>query len=197
MISYNDPIVEQNPDPVALDLAVQSIQGKFAESLPWLQKIFGLATYQSRKVTKKEQEDGTKGDVIYPEVYNQREPMSLIVNDNLDSYCFFFASDPLKFIDYELFTKDTPATQPISIYTWVNLDRIDNTKNYNFADSLRLEMVRVLKLCPSFKLDQSYNQWNNVFKPFTITEGFRQFMKPPYAAWRLDGTIAFDFSVCL
>ena len=200
MISYIDPKVELVPNPVALDNAIQSIQERIA-TLTWLEKSFGRAIVQSRHQENKEafaknESSRMTRDVVYPEVYNKREPLNVMMNDNIKSYSFFHVRDPLKFTDYLPLDMSTPAVQPISLITWVNLQKIDPAKQYNFSEELRSEMIKLLKFSTNFVITESFIGYDKIFNPFTITETFRQYLKPPYAGWRIDGELNFDFSTC-
>lgn len=195
-MNYNNPVIELVPDPVALDLAIQQVQTRLA-TLPWLQKAFGRCVKQVGKLQDVEiRNRAARNEYTYPEVYNNREPLSLMMNDNLNSYCFFHAKDSLEIPPYGLLDNSLMVTQPIAIIFWLNLAKIDPAKNYNFSESLRVEALKQLQRCPDLVLDASSVEYNNVFAPFTITETFRQFLKPPFAAFRFDGTLSFDLYNC-
>lgn len=196
MVSYNNPPVELVPNPEALDLAIQAIQERLA-GLSWLEKAFGRCTKQIARLQDAEIKNRqARNEYTFPEVYFKREPYNCMVNDNLKSYCFFHAKDALRFTDWEPFLQMQGAEQPLALIFWLNLGRIDPAKNYNFSESLRREVVQVLKQCPGLKLESSSLEVNNVFNPFTITEAFRNYLKPPFAAFRFDGTLSFDYFNC-
>jgi hypothetical protein len=195
MINYKEPAVELVPNPVGLDIAIQAIQARLAAGLPWLQKAFGRVTIQTE--TNPSRDGKKQQEKIIPEAYYKREPFSLMVNDNLQSYCFFVAGDSMEFIKYDPMERfGALVNQPLAIIFWVNLEKIDATKKYNFMEELRRDCVEQLKRCPAFLLESSSIEYNQVFNPFTITETFKQFLKPPFAAWRFDGTLAFDYLKC-
>jgi hypothetical protein len=195
MISYSNPIIELNPSPVALDLAIQSIQQKLS-GLGFFEKVFGRAIAQQKVNTKQEQGSNAPRIQIIPEVYNNREPLDLMINDNLAAYCFFYCKDPLKFEDFEHHALSQPVSVPVSIICWMNLEKIDSSKNYNFGEELRLQIVQKLAQCPELKLTESFTEFDQVFKPFTITETFRQYLKPPYYGARFNGNLYFDYTEC-
>jgi hypothetical protein len=200
MISYKDPVVELVPNPVALDMAIQTVQQKLA-GLAWLQKAFGRATRQTSPAPLYSKEynvnlQQAKGDITFPEVYNNREPMPLMINDNLKSYCFFHLTGPMAFQAWESFATSQIATQPLSVIFWLNLEKIDNTKKFNFSEILRRDVVNILNYCPDFQVRESDSDITRVFAPYTITSTFKQFLKPPYAAFRINGEISFDYLSC-
>jgi hypothetical protein len=198
MIHYKDPVVELVPDAVSLDLAIQKIQEKLS-ALAWLQKAFGKAFRQTGPAPlQSREESGNRGrDITFPEVYNNREPLSLMINDNLKSYCFFHINGAMRFPSWEHFTKVQAAVQPISIIFWLNLEKIDPTKKYNFAEILRGEVLNVLSSCPGLTVEESETDISRVFAPYTITDTFKQFLKPPFAAFRFNGELRFDYSTLI
>lgn len=196
MVNYPSPVVEVIPSPLGIDLAIQKIQTKLAAGLPWLEKCFARCTLQRQKTGPQDKDNAPGRDYVIPEVYNQREPMPVMMNDNLQAYCFFHARDPLKFHEYEALQTSALAKQPVALIFWGNLEKIDATKEFNFIEVLRKDVIQVLMKCSDLRLESSAIEYDNVFKPFTITETFRQFLKPPYFAMRFDGILNFDYLNC-
>lgn len=118
MIPYKNFKAELLPAPVGVDLAIQKIQVHLASKLPWLQIAFGRCTKQIVRTSDKRYE----GLESVPEVYLNREPISVMVNDNLKSYCFFNAKDPVNLDD------EINANQDVDIIFWMNLKLIDPEK---------------------------------------------------------------------
>ena len=192
MINYKNPAIEVSPSAEAVDLAIQDIQNKLGE-LPWLEKIFGRCVPQRGLYTEDEARMYGRKDYIYPEVYNNREPMVLMVNDNLKSYCFFHAKDPLEFNDYEVADlQHQMVTQPMDIIFWGNLEKVNPALSYNFSEQLRREVLLKLKKT-AFVPKKSYMSFDKVFDIFTITETFRPYLKPPYFGFRMSGELSFDY----
>lgn len=194
MINYNKPSVELIPNPTSLDLAIQTVQLKLAD-LAWLEKAFGRATLQKGIYSDQESKRYARREYVYAEVYNNLEPMIILANDNLKSYCFFIAKDPMSFVDYQPRELTQMVTQPLALIVWCNLNKIDSTKKFNFIDQLRKDVVEVLKTT-DFICKESSIQYDRVFDPITIQENYRPYLKPPYAAFRIDGEITFDYFQC-
>jgi len=195
-INYKDPPVEVIPSPIAIDYEIKVIQDKLA-SIAWLQKIFGRGHLQPQPPQQKpaqQAKGGNQREQLVPEVYYNRSPYDARPNDNLRAYCFFFPRDPMRFADYKGLDIEQPVQQPISIYFWANMQKVDAAKNYDFSDELRRDVFTVLRRCGNLWLEEVYTQWDQVFRPFTITETFKQYVKPPYTAFRFDGVLRFDYA---
>jgi len=204
MINYKDPPVELLPNPTGVDFAIQAIQEKLA-TLPWLQKVFGRCTPQSgtRPEANVLPNARLRNDFTYPEVYYKREPYNCMPNDNLRSYCFFHAKDPLQFPATDaneradMYSPSLMASTGLSIIFWANLELVDPTKQYNFVEDLRRDVFVLLRnKVRSFTAAESSIGFERVFSPFTITETYRKYLKPPYTAFRIDGTLSFDYLIC-
>lgn len=193
MQNYKDPTVELIPGAEGLDLAVQTVQRRLAEGLPWLTKAFGRATKQISRpaATPGMSAKAAKKDIYFPEVYYKQEPYNCMPNDNLAASCFFLAHDPLRFLNYEPMTSDGAAEQDISIIFWGNLSKIDN-RGYNYSNILLGDVYTALKRSPGLKLQEAEREFNKVFNPFTIGETYRVYQKPPYFSFRFNGTISFQ-----
>jgi hypothetical protein len=189
MISYINPEIELIPSPRGIDMAIQGIQQRLS-ALTWLQKIFGRALVQRRK------DPTTQKDIIYPEVYNKLEPMPLMVNDNISSYCFFHANDPLTIDQPQFGDLELHATAPIDIIVWVDMKELDPAKAYNYLEELREQMALQLLKEPKFRMISSYIQGDRVFGLFTVTETFRSYTRPPFGAFRISGDLSFLYTNC-
>lgn len=195
-INYKDPPVEIIPSPVALDYEILQMQQKLA-GVAWLQKIFGRAHLQPQPPQSKPQQQkyaADRADQMVPEVYYKRSPYDARPNDNLSAYCFFFCKDPVSFTDYKALDAEQLVEQPLSVYFWANLKKVDGSKSYDFGPELELDAFNALRKYGNFSIDRIWRTWDQVFRPFTITETFKQYLKPPYAAFRIDGVLRYDFS---
>lgn len=101
----------------------------------------------------------------------------------------------MTFVDYEPIERTQIVSQPIAIIFWMNLQKIDSSKQFNFSEELRFGVLSVLKKT-SMLIESSSMQFDKVFEPFTINETFRPYIKPPYAAFRIDGSLTFDYFDC-
>jgi hypothetical protein len=120
-----------------------------------------------------------------------------MMNDNLVSYSFFHAVDPLIVGDYEFGSGvGINASQQVDIYFWGNLKRIDNSFEHNYIENLRYEMIDALSRYKKYRIQRSFLTYDFVFTPFTITPVFKTFLKPPFAAFRISGMLHFNYLVC-
>jgi len=192
MNGYVKPKVVLLPNAVGLDLQIQTVQQILADGLPWLQTAFGRAFLQQEKrLSKKDVTliDALAGDetVIYPECRGiNQEPVNVMPNDNLKSYCFFVVRDPTDFVNFATLDTQTIVSTPLSLIFWVNLQKVNATKNYRFAEELKIDVLNILRGIPDVVLTQIYEQMDRVFEQFTITETYLQYTKPTFAAMRFD-----------
>jgi hypothetical protein len=197
MISYPNPIVELPPEPQGVDLAIQPIQALLAAGLPWLEKVFPRAVKQIKRLNRAQVLQQRVTDIVEPEVYNNREPYILTPNDHLRAFCFFYPADPVSFPNYDPYDNSQVAQQDVSIIFWGNLKKIDPVRNYNFSEELRMQAINLLRSRPAYTITNSFIEFEQAFAPFTVmTEGMRQYIKPPYFAFRINGTLSFNYSTC-
>jgi hypothetical protein len=117
-------------------------------------------------------------------------------NDNLTSYCFFTVHDPAKFTNYMPLQNLQPIEYPISIIFWMNLQKVDPSLPYRFGETLKQETVMLLARSSNLLLEKIFESYIEVFAGYTLTETYRQYLKPPYYAFRIDGRIATDIRIC-
>jgi hypothetical protein len=195
MYNYNNPKIQVPPNPKGIDAAIWEIQAVLAE-LPWLQVVFGRANMQLGELNAKEVTDKRLKNIYYfPEVWQKGEPFNCFANDNLVGQAWFYARDPLTFPDYDAVWQDLLAVQSVSIYFWCNLEKIDPLRKFNFVEELRREVINRLTKT-DFIISESYMGYLEVFDPFTITTEFRELIKPPFVAFRIDGKLNFDYNKC-
>lgn len=188
MISYCHPKVQLLLNPVGIDFEIQNLQQRLAE-IPWLEVVFGRCSKQSEL---KQQPGRRPVDIIVPEVLYNKEPYNCMINDNLKSYCFFNASDPLSIPTFDPGDLELVVSQPVDIILWLNLKKVNPLKTYNYSEELRLEVIKKLS-GSNFKMSESFIEADEVFKPFTITDNFRNYSKFPYAAFKISGELTFDY----
>lgn len=188
---YIKPEIVIPGDAVGIDLAIGKIQKKFA-SLTWLEKVFGKCTIQHEMRNVTTNKGLREKDHIFPQVYQANsEPYDLMMNDNLKSYCFFIAHDPGKFQNYDFSSSQHYISRDVSIVFWMNCKKVNQDAKRPMNEAIIMSVLSVLKLYSGFVFDQVYEEYDNVFKEFSITENFRQYMKFPYSAFRIDGQITF------
>lgn len=170
------------PAPVNLDRHIQSIQKKL-EGLPWLEKSFGRA-YRV-PVTK----HGHKAPQFYPGRFiGGKDYQDLSKNDQLKSYSFIVAQDNA---DYDRFSLDDTSMikQGVSVIFWLDLSKIDSTKDYIFTEELRANVRAKLSSVPvELEVKNFYSDASNVFRGF---DSYQKDMMYPYACMRFDVNISY------
>ena len=147
----------KNPDitllanPVGVDRVIQTLQVELS-SLSWLEKSFGRSFVQ---MEKNPQQDRiiSNDNIFFPAVYQGvdsnnvvKDFENLLVNDNLDSYCFFRTNGAEEPEDYTSHVRNR-FTIEISLIFWFNLYRVDSTKKYPFQEELNQEIQEKIRDC--------------------------------------------------
>ena len=187
-MNYNNPTVPTIASPALLDKAIKEIQTQLS-TLSWLDKAF------ARAYKAVEERDGKK--FYYPEIYvGNGEYLSMMPNDNMDSYCFFDRRDP----DY---VEDDGVNigafslirSTVSIVFYWNLERIDSTKTYRYGELLKKDILgilhRGLTLGPIVKVNAIYEDIEKVFEGYTIDASKTQLFKHPWQGMRFECTITY------
>ena len=181
MGSLNTDIV-YIPAPVNLDRHIQAIQKKL-EGLPWLDKSFGRA-YRV---------PGIKLGYNTPQFYPGRfvgsvDYQDLSRNDTLKAYSFIVAEDNAQYKN-STFDGSAMLTQGVSIIFWLDLSKIDKTKQYIFTEDLRRDVVKILNNTPvEMQHKRYFSDAANVFKGF---DTYQKNMMYPYACMRFDITLEY------
>lgn len=200
MNNYINPQVVLLPSASGIDAEIQNIQAKLG-SLGWLEKVFGRCFVQKELVSPDEGVErmgalygNFKREIIYPEVYAgpNNEPLNVMPNDNLKSYCFFHVKDPIRLTEYDSFGASNTHQANVSIIFWMNLKKVDPTKKWRFTEELKLAAINQLKLYPNITVEQTFESYDRVFEGFILTEAYRQYLKPPYSGFRLECELTFS-----
>lgn len=187
-MSYKDPDVPTISNPVLLDKAIQTIQLKLA-TLSWLKKAFG------RSYKAVELRDGISFNS--PEIYTEDgEYLSMMPNDNVDSYCFFDVDDPQTIEDFEPNANAfTTFKANVGIVFYWHLERVDSTKTYRFGEELKKDvldiLIRGLNGRPVVVVTEIYEEIDNVFRGYTIDPAKTQLFKHPWQGMRFDCELIF------
>lgn len=149
-----NPDIALLTDPTGLERVIQTLQSSLAD-LPWLEKSFGRAYTQMRKQSESVG-IRTNDNVFYPAVYqgvdsNNRvkDFEDLLVNDNLDSYCFFRADDEDESFEYSGHLENEFESE-FSIIFWFDLDRINQRlggtpRLYPFNGELKADILEQIE----------------------------------------------------
>ncbi len=189
MINYKAPRAEIHPSTGGLHDKIAAIQARIA-LLPWMEVAFGMCKPQAIKYPDAEQRDRrARNEYIIPEVYNKREPYSLMINDHLQAYSFFYQREPISPAEFDPFALTNLFEVPIAAIFWGNLKKIDPSKIYDYSEELQSDAI--VAISPFMPIESITADYDKAFDPFTITETFRQYTKPPFFAFRIEGTLSF------
>ena len=197
MNNYKNPSVVLLPNPVGIDKAIQDIQNKLS-SLNWIEKIYGRAFLEKERKFPNEADnhitdfDGNRPrEIIYPMIYGiNQEPLNVMPNDLLKSQLFFLLNDPQSYPQYEAMVDTGQVQTNVSMIFWGNLKKINPAKNYRFTEELKLEMINLLLLkCPSFIINEIFEEHDEVFSGMTLLETYRQYLKFPFTGFKISGQL--------
>lgn len=186
----NPPII---PNAVLLDRVIGEIQVGLS-SLSWLDAVFGRAQRLTRIV-------GTK-KIISPNVYcggwnghGSNDYIEVSPDSKIGNFAFFITDDP-QMIDGEPWARE--YTCPFALIVWVNLNTIYNAPTDRNVEYLKAQVLRVLSGRTGWYLSQGsirtakiYEQVENIYRGFTLSEIDNQFLMHPYAGFRIEGTLKF------
>lgn len=185
MNSYKDPFTPTILNPVNIDRPIQELQQTFA-GLGWLQKSYGRA-YESRAL-----DPATKKVRTYPQVWQgvDLDLLNVLPNDNLSSQSFFKVEEPIECID---FLKDgySRMRARISAIFWFNLQRIDPTIDYSYAELLKGSVQRAIttQMFSSNSEIEILRVWETakqVFNGYTLDEVRDQELIYPCGGFRFE-----------
>lgn len=190
MIGYINPTVPLLESPAGIDAAIQDIQIALRAGIDWLGDMaFGRAFKQEQKVITSG--EASRRLVYYPEVYQvTNEPLIVMPNDNVKAQSFFYVRDPGQPIDY------TPGqyniyNYPVSLVVWGNLNLITPASKGRYTEVLKLQVLELLRANYSVEITAVFESFENVYSNYTITEDYREYMKLPYTAFRIDFNLSF------
>lgn len=125
-MSYINNTYTENPTPGGLEKAAERICTRL-KSLPWMEATFGLCHLLSDSEGKREPYRHLgKSD------YRKLGDM-----DTLKSYAYVLIDGPSTWNGGEW-------EQPVRLIVWVDLNKIDKTKDYNYLEALSDEVERKL-----------------------------------------------------
>lgn len=199
-MSRKDPVIITIPNPVLLDKAISNVQSVLA-NIPWLQYIFGRAYLfeEDRRLGAESQREGF-GIIKTPKVYtgkttgqNDADYEDCFPNDWYRSYCFFYAEGDETTNNYEPRTFAN-YTRPMSLIFWMDLNQIDDTKDYVFTEDLKYDVLQELKKVLDLRITgYTDGNFNDVFRGFEPTErSDRLNLRYPYGGMRFYFDLSYD-----
>ena len=180
--------IKENPQ--LFDKAIAEIQRGLADNLGWLNHSFGRAERLVKMV-------GTKR-VYTPNVYvNGNDYLPLSPDSTLGNFSFFVLDDPQK-VDWQ------PGIQgsynvPFSLIVWFDLRRVYNAESNRNTEYLKAQILRVLDGRGGWHLTDGhilttriYEQNENIYRGFNISEIDNQYLMHPFGGFRIDGILEYD-----
>lgn len=136
-MSYRNPTTPIITNPVLLDSAIQKIQIELG-TISWLTKSFARAWLNNKEVNGKSFE--------YPEVFQGAglDYYNCLPNGMLQAFCFWYVDDDAKILEL---SKGVGIFEErnVKLIFFFNMDKIDNTKGYNYTEKLKLDVYNILK----------------------------------------------------
>jgi hypothetical protein len=194
MINYLDPSAPLINEFLGVDKAIQNIQEQLQNDLGWLgNHAFGRAFKQ--ELVKILPGQSSRKLIYYPEVYQAGgEPLNVMPNDNLRAQSFFYVNDPIKAIDY-LPGHNSIFTAPASLVVWINLKKLNVIATARTTEQLKLQVLVTLGKFSNVYVTKTFESYENVFSNYTILEEYREYMKFPYTAFRIDFDLSYRILV--
>ena len=184
-MSYITPIEFEVTDPVLLDAKIAEIQTALkTASLSWNGYSFARAYKHAKNV------NGAK--VYYPAVYQGQslDYLNVYPNDNLSSYSFTYVKQPQTldsetdgFHDYEA---------ELSVVVVFRLHKIGTSNAYRFTELLKYDVIRALEDIDSLTIESVYDEIEDCFSDFTVTEIEPQYLSEKFGALRFDCSVHYS-----
>lgn len=174
---------------IGIDATITALQTAIGQ-ISWLTKCFHRA-YLHHEIINKKTHNIPKTWEANNEWYNN------LPNDNLAATAFFYPTGDEQIDEWEPHT-DIDFQQEISLIVWVNTNKLSG---HTTGPSLAVEKADVLAVLSNHDLvigidsivDRSANE---IFEPFTISDEKTHFTMLPYAGFRINFTVKFDYTIC-
>jgi hypothetical protein len=172
-----------------IDQTITLLQAALGE-LNWLTRCFHRA-YRHYEIL------GKKTLTIPKTWESNNEWYNNLPNDNLAATAFFYPTGDEKLVQ---FNPHVPPyfTQDIALIVWVNTDKVAVVKK---GPSLSQEKADVLAILNDHDLVTNIDSIvdksaDDIFKPFTIDDPTNHFTMLPFAGFRVNFTVQFDYIQC-
>jgi hypothetical protein len=189
--TLKNPTIPTLPDPIGIDFAIQRLQQSIG-TLEWLGKSFGRAWTIPRQVLNEK--------VVEPMCYQgTKEYYPVLPNDALKSYSFWRVSGGRSAEEYRPNMNTGGAfifKDSVDLIVWVNLKRIDPTKNYIFKEELIRDVMVKLNRDPNVEVVRVYDdKADEIFKGYSLKPQHRDLLMYPFDAFRIEMFLSYQF-VC-
>ena len=188
----NAPVV---PKAVMLDRVLAGIQNGLVENIKWLDVAFGRAQRLVKMMNGKR--------IITPNVFcgnwNGHGPNDYIEvspDSKIGNFSFFWIDDP-QTITPGAWARTINA--PFSLIVWFDLERVYNQVANRNTEYLKAEILHVLNGRAGWHMTEGhiittriYEQAENIYRGFTLSEIDNQYLMHPYGGFRIDGMLEYD-----
>ena len=179
--------------PVGIDRIVKVLQAELL-NIPWLEKSFNRAVLMSTI------ENDTARTFPKCWVSDGKDEFEMIANDNWDAYTFFFAQGNETTVDPDAI-EDHQFEQTLSLYLWVNLERVDESKTFDYLPELKRDVLDVIESSvllndDSISITEIDETPSTVYDGFTVDIDKLQLIYYPYRAVRFDFSAVYRITEC-
>lgn len=200
------PAIYNETNPIGIDFELLDVQRRLA-CITWIESIFGRSKNQSRlktdniAVNNLQPDEGFRGDEKYKLYYPQGRKLDgdidLSPDDSFASRCFFVCKDPInsspKTDGQDWTSYNVEISQPMSLIFFGNLSKLELQSSEAIKNCLFYE----LNQCPKIVSGTCYENIENIWKEWTITQQINSFTRFPYYSIRIDFVLiymAFPFN---
>lgn len=183
-------------NPVMIDRVIGEIQTALVANLDWLDAAFGRAQRlvkilpTGKRITTPNVYCGGSGKGVND--YIEVSPDSQIGN-----FSFCLVDDP-QTMDWRQGVQ-MEQRAPFSLIFWFDLRRVFNSTTNRNTEYLKAQILEILNGRAGWilsdgrlRINKIYEQAENIYRGFSITEIDNQYLMHPYAGFRFEGEIGID-----
>lgn len=192
MAVNNAPVIE---GAVMLDKVLAEIQQGLVDGVKWLDVAFG----KCQRLTKVQ--DGRR--IVTPNVYcggwmghGANDYIEVSPDARIGNFSFFVAEDP-QTIEAGPWVRTIQA--PFALVVWFDLWRVYKSETNRNTEKLKADILRVLGgrngwalTAGHIEINRIYEQAENVYRGFSLSEVDNQFLMHPFGGFRFEGTLIYD-----
>ena len=174
---------------IGIDGTITKLQTTLGQ-ISWLTKCFHRA-YRHYEIQDKKTLTIPKTWEANNEWYNN------LPNDNLAATAFFYPTGDEQVDEFEPHV-DPDFSQEVCLIVWLNTDKLSG---HTTGPSLAQQKADVLAVLSNSDLVISIDSIvdksaEDIFKPFTINDKATHFTMLPFAGFRINFTVKFDYTIC-
>ena len=191
MYNANAPIVEGT---ILCDALIAELQQVLKANIGWLDVAFGRAQRLVKAVNGKR--------IVTPNVYagnwnghGENDYIEVSPDAKIGNFCFFEVADP-ETVDWN-FRQIMELKTPFSIIFWFDLRRVYLESDNRDIAHIKNEILTLLNGRTGLVLhsgghiviNRIYEQCENIYRGYTLSEIDNQFLMHPFAGLRFDGVM--------